>query len=208
MNMPRPPKARVRILDAAERVVKTHGAAKLTFEGLVQESGISRGGITYHFATKEDLLRALIERDLAQGKAEELKQQALSANEPGAELIALIRSWSRPDSERRRFVAGMLSAVAHDPSLLDPIRRHHQSECAQRCWDDAEIQRSVLRLAAEGLFWSEYFGCNAIPEEHRTRMVERMEVLAREWSVRAVPKPTECNPGVVGNKPVDGSSSE
>lgn len=182
MTMPRPPKARARILDAAERVVKTHGAAKLTFEGLVQESGISRGGITYHFATKEDLLRALVERDLAQGKADEARQHAQCPGDPGAELIALIRTWSRPDSDRRRFVAGMLSAVAHDPTLLDPVRQHHQRECALRTWDEAEIQRSVLRLAAEGLFWSEFFGCSEVPTEHRDRVIVRMEQLAREWS--------------------------
>ena len=189
MTMPRPPKARARILDAAERVVKTHGAAKLTFEELVQESGISRGCITYHFATKEDLLRALIERDLEQGQAEQSRHAAQSGDEPGAELIALIRTWSRPDSERRRFVAGMLSAVAHDPSLLDPIRCHHQQECAARTWDDAEIQRSVLRLAAEGLFWSEYFGCSEVPAEHRDRIIARMEQLAREWSLPPVAAP-------------------
>jgi AcrR family transcriptional regulator len=182
MSMPRPPKARARILDAAERVVKTHGAAKLTFEELVQESGVSRGGITYHFATKEDLLRALIERDLTQGKAEEARQHAQCPGDPGAELISLIRTWSCPDSDRRRFVAGMLSAVAHDPTLLDPVRQHHQRECASRIWDAAEIQRSVLRLAAEGLFWSEFFGCSEVPAVHRDRVIARMEELAREWS--------------------------
>ncbi|MGE4069920.1 MAG: TetR/AcrR family transcriptional regulator [Lysobacterales bacterium] len=207
--MPRPPKARARILDAAERVVKTHGAAKLTFEGLVQESGISRGGITYHFATKEDLLRALIERDLAQSQAEQSRHAAQSGDEPGAELIALIRTWSRPDSERRRFVAGMLSAVAHDPSLLDPIRCHHQQECAARTWNDDEIQRSVLRLAAEGLFWSEYFGCSEVPAEHRDRIVARMEQLAREWSLpREAVRPVPASSSAAVRRPRKSSKAD
>lgn len=67
--MPRPPKARLRVLDAAERIVKARGAANLTYDELVQESGVSRGGITYHFPTKDDLLRALIARDLEQKRA-------------------------------------------------------------------------------------------------------------------------------------------
>lgn len=106
--MSRPPRARKQVLDAAERIVKAHGAANLTFEELVQESGISRGGITYHFATKDDLLRALIERDLEQGKAEEARFRAAAGDGPAAELIAQIRAWSRPDADRKRFVAGML----------------------------------------------------------------------------------------------------
>lgn len=180
--MPRPPKARQRVLDAAERIVKARGAANLTYEELVQESGVSRGGITYHFPTKDELLRALIARDLEQGKSMEARQQSALGSEPGAELIALIRTWGTPDADRKRFVAGMLSAVAHDPSLLDPVRCHHQSECALRRWDDAEIQRSILRLAAEGLFWSEFFGCSEVPPEQRPRVLARMEQLAREWS--------------------------
>ena len=180
--MTRPPKARSKVLEAAERIVKDRGAANLTYEELVQESGVSRGGITYHFATKDDLLRALIERDLAQGRDEEARQRTQVSDEPGAELIAQIRTWSTPDSDRRRFVAGMLSAVAHDPGLLDPIRCHHAAECALRTWDHGEILRSILRLAAEGLFWSEFFGCHEVPAEQRERVLLRMEQLAREWS--------------------------
>jgi AcrR family transcriptional regulator len=192
--MPRPPRARSEILDAAERIVKERGAANLTYEELVQQSGVSRGGITYHFATKEDLLRALIERDLEQGMALEQQHCQTLVSEPGADLIALIRAWCEPDSERRRFIAGMLSAVAHDPSLLEPVRNHHRQLNERTVWNDNEIRRSVIRLAAEGLFWSEFFGCNDVPNEHRPRVVAELERLAREWSavesapVQPIPK--------------------
>lgn len=196
--MPRPPKARTKILDAAAQIVKDRGAANLTFDELVQVSGVSRGGITYHFATKEDLLRALVAHDLECSRVSEANQRAAAPDEPGAELIALIRTWSTPDSDRRRFVAGMLSAVAHDPSLLDPIRCHHQAECASRTWDVAEIQRSILRLAAEGLFWSEFFGCSEVPAEHRAQVIAQMEALARAWSVDSstLPLPADAAPAM------------
>lgn len=187
--MSRPPRARKKVLDAAERIVKAHGAANLTFEELVQESGISRGGITYHFATKDELLRALIERDLEQGKAEEAKFRAAAGDGPAAELIAQIRAWSRPDADRKRFVAGMLSAVAHDPGLLDPIRCHHQAECAARTWDEAGIRVAILKLAAAGMFWSEFFGCSEVPPEQRPRVIAAMEALAQAWTGAAEPAP-------------------
>ena len=79
MTMSRPPRARKQVLDAAERIVKAHGAANLTFEELVQESGISRGGITYHFATKDDLLRALGEGLPGACKAATAPQELLHA---------------------------------------------------------------------------------------------------------------------------------
>ena len=59
--MGRPPLAREKILAAARQIVERDGAGALTFDELVRESGITRGGITYHFPTKEDLLRATLE---------------------------------------------------------------------------------------------------------------------------------------------------
>ena len=54
--MARPPIAHEKILAAARQIVERDGAGALTFDELVKESGITRGGITYHFPTKEDLV--------------------------------------------------------------------------------------------------------------------------------------------------------
>lgn len=64
--MTRPPHARTAVIAAAEAVVKEIGAANLTFDELVRRSGITRGGITYHFPTKDALLQALVQNDLEQ----------------------------------------------------------------------------------------------------------------------------------------------
>src|SRR5687768_15624169 len=48
--------ARERILEAAERVVGDVGAARMTLEGVAQAAGVSKGGLLYHFPTKEALL--------------------------------------------------------------------------------------------------------------------------------------------------------
>ena len=70
--MSRPPHARAAILAAAEEIVKDIGAANLTYDELVRRSGITRGGITYHFPTKDGLLRALVEHDLDEAAARRL----------------------------------------------------------------------------------------------------------------------------------------
>lgn len=53
------PTARERILSAATRVARDEGIAAVTFERVAQVSGVSRGGIVYHFPSKEALLRGL-----------------------------------------------------------------------------------------------------------------------------------------------------
>lgn len=179
--MPRPPKARLAILDAAERIVKERGAANLTYEELVVASGISRGGITYHFATKDDLLRALIARDLEQWQEREQQcRRGMGSGDRSGDLVAELRTLVEPDPEKQRFVAGMLSAVAHDRSLLAPVR---EREAARQpaCWTNAEIDRLLLKMAGAGLFWTEVFGCSEFAPEVRARLVARLEQLATGW---------------------------
>ena len=180
--MAREPKARQVILDAARRIVREQGAGKLTFDGLVQESGVTRGGITYHFATKHALLRALLEADMQQWRELEKSNRPDDMTGPAAELLADLRCHTAPNEDRRRFVAGMVSAVTHDRTLLDPVREFIAGKRAGRVWDDQQLRRQLLRLAAEGLFWSELFEYGELEPDVRTRLVDLMEALAVEWS--------------------------
>lgn len=173
---------RERILEAAEAIVKARGAAKLTYEELCRESGFTRGGLTYHFPTKDSLLQALLERDVLQWQAREQQLRPADAPPAAAELIAYLRAFTVEDAEKRRFVAGMLSAVAHDHALLDPVRRLHAERASSAHWDRAALRQQILRFAAEGLFWSEFFRCTELPAEARAQLVTELEALARAWT--------------------------
>lgn len=176
--MTRPPKARQKVLDAARRIVETRGAGHLTFEMLAEESGVTRGGITYHFPTKEDLLKALIEADMAQWD-EMAASLGASGEVPcpkAARLLGHVRcSLAEDDDAHKRFVTGLLSAAMVDPGLLDPIRCHVDREFADWRWDDADLERYLLLLAADGLFWSRLFAISPLPESVRPRLAALIE---------------------------------
>ena len=180
--MGRHPKARKVILEAARRIVRERGAGNLTYEELVQESGVTRGGITYHFPTKDDLLRELIRCDIEQWCEIEERLKPSLENEETAELVAHIRSHTERNDDRRRFVSGMLSAVTLDHSLLDPVREFMNERIGEVEWTDEKLMVELLRLAAEGLFWSELFACHELPTDARKRLVRKMEQLAEEWT--------------------------
>ena len=115
----------------ARRIVETRGAGHLTFEMLAEESGVTRGGITYHFPTKEDLLKALIEADIADWNAanEELGGQTGLHCQKACRMIGHVRSsLADQDDSHKRFVTGMVSAAMVDPDLLDPVRDHLAAE--------------------------------------------------------------------------------
>lgn len=193
--MTRPPKARQKVLDAARRIVESRGAGHLTFEMLAEESGVTRGGITYHFPTKEDLLRALIEADIADwnSAAEQLGGSDLPCAK-AARMIGHVRTClAEDDDAHRRFVTGLLSAAMVDPGLLDPIRSHVDREFADWRWDDADLERYLLLLAADGLFWSRLFAISPLPEAVRPRLAALIETKVKAFADLPGPAAGPCH---------------
>ena len=63
------PSAREAMLDAAQAVVLKQGAASLTLDAVAREAQVSKGGVMYHFPTKQALLTALGERMIARNQS-------------------------------------------------------------------------------------------------------------------------------------------
>ncbi|SJN33236.1 Transcriptional regulator, TetR family [Microbacterium esteraromaticum] len=60
--MARPPLARERVLDAYEQILVSEGERAATLEAVAKAAGVSKGGLLYHFAAKEDLSTGLLQR--------------------------------------------------------------------------------------------------------------------------------------------------
>src|SRR5215217_4417823 len=119
--------ARTRILDAAESIVRARGVPGLTLEAAARGAGVSKGGLLYHFASKEALIAALLVR-----LAEFVSQDFVRAMErlppgPGRAARAML-AWGLEVSEAEanercdRAAAVFLATFHHDPALLGPIR--------------------------------------------------------------------------------------
>jgi len=61
---------RAQIVEAARRVVARKGIQGASLSEIEQEAGVSRGVLTYHFRSKEDIILALFDATVAQMKAE------------------------------------------------------------------------------------------------------------------------------------------
>ena len=194
MAMGRQPAARQKIIDASRDIVLERGAGALTFEEISQVSGVTRGGITYHFPTKQALLQGLVEHDVRQWKEVETDNEPDDCPSEAAELIGFIRAHTNEDPDRRRFVSGMLSAATLDPPILDPARDFERERMDAIDWDEQNLKLQMLRFAAIGLFWSELFCCPEMPADTRRELVALLEKTAIDWSAEASTKddnPTE-----------------
>ena len=78
---------RMQILDVTENVLVDAGGAGLTMRKIAASSGISLGNLQYHFATREDLMLALLMRFLAPYE-DRLKQLPKSLPEDVADALS------------------------------------------------------------------------------------------------------------------------
>lgn len=60
--MSRPPLARERVLDAFESILLDDGERTATLDATAKAAGVSKGGLLYHFASKDDLAAGMIAR--------------------------------------------------------------------------------------------------------------------------------------------------
>jgi TetR/AcrR family acrAB operon transcriptional repressor len=81
--------SRRRILDAAEELFAERGFERTSFVDIAERSGISRGSIPWHFANKDGLLLAVVERALARRTIE---SKSVEHGDIG-ELLEDIKQW-------------------------------------------------------------------------------------------------------------------
>ena len=141
----------------------------MTLEAVAREAGVSKGGLLYHFPSKELLISGMIGR-LIEGFAEALGREL--AKEKGSGGGRWSRAYARASFAEDRWYlevsAGLLAAVAEDPGLLDPLRRGFEDgqRWAERDGIDPAVG-TLVRLAADGLLFAEFLGF--APPEGRLR---------------------------------------
>jgi AcrR family transcriptional regulator len=177
------------ILSAAERVVMRDGVTRLTIDAVAREAKLSKGGVLYHFGTKEALIQAMLER-LIQYCEREIKAHQQHDSEPGSWTRAYVRKTSEPmvaypgevDFPRSKEVgAGLVAAATTNPQLLEPLRERF------RAWQQA-IERdsidparaTVIRLAVDGLWLAELLGIWTLDGKLRQQVLNELIRLTRE----------------------------
>jgi AcrR family transcriptional regulator len=171
-----PADAPTRILDAAEAIVRRAGVASLTLEAAAREAGVSKGGLLYHFASKEALLAGLLNR-MAHFVAEDFTQ-GLACQPPGPGQVArAMLAWGLELSqeamnERCDRAAAVFRAAFHqDPALLDPMRaviaRMREAVAADGLAPGAGM---AIMAAMDGLFMARIFGLYTLTDPERQAM--------------------------------------
>lgn len=163
------------ILDAAEAVVLEKGAAHMSLDMVARKAGVSKGGLMYHFPAKDDLLKEMVGRLLAEFYAErERKFKALKESR-GRLLKAEIQAALDPNEKRDRMALSILAAVAQAPHLLEPIREAHRQHLEMLLKSGLPFERAmIVSLASDGLMFMELLHLSPFSPSQRERIKKGM----------------------------------
>jgi AcrR family transcriptional regulator len=173
--------ARERILEAAERVITEVGAARLTLEVVAQAAGVSKGGLLYHFPSKEALLGALAQRYV--DSMDRCVEAAKSGLQDGSarDLKACILGALGSDPRSRSMGAVLLATAANDLGLLEVIRARIAEYTAEIEATSVDFARAaIVSLAIDGLKMREALRISPFTEAQRAEIVNELLKIADE----------------------------
>ena len=150
---------RERLLNAAEAVVIEEGVSAMTLEAVAARAKVSKGGLLYHFPSKEAVVLGMVSRIAS--IVQERFATGLASEPPGRGRHARTMLGLMMDTEGSLFprlqrVAGpLLGALSSNPSMLEPMQRFFKAVRQGMLEDGLPSDRCWLILAAlDGLkFW-------------------------------------------------------
>ncbi|GII02731.1 TetR/AcrR family transcriptional regulator [Planobispora takensis] len=135
------------LLDAAEELLSDQGSSALTLAAVAERAGCSKGGLLYHFSSKEALIKGMVERLI-----EEFDELVAAQGHDTYTKNYLAATFAAVRSGRIRRWA-VVTGASGNPYLLAPLReamaRWHR-EGLDGEPDPAAAQ--IVRLACEGLW--------------------------------------------------------
>ncbi|MDR5699079.1 TetR/AcrR family transcriptional regulator [Agromyces aerolatus] len=184
--MSRPPAAREAVLDAFEHLIVADGERTATLDATARHAGVSKGGLLYHFGSRQALIAGLIER-LHRLIREDVER--IDAAPDGAISYFIRSSTEVATPLDRTFVAVVRLAQGGDRDAAEAL------EAVRRCWLDAlsahvgdPTVALAVTLIGDGLYYHAALSAESadspaeittIDDDAMYRLVALLERLAR-----------------------------
>lgn len=165
------------LLTAAAEVVRVHGVANLTLERVAETAGVSKGGLLYHFASKQELVLAMLTNTL--GQADDALNTLANENglADGAFTKAYLDYVRSGQHDQVDSGAGVFAAAALNDGDLTPAQDQF-ARWQRRLIDDDGIDPTaalLARVVGDGLWLIDLFGLAPPTREQRDALCELVE---------------------------------
>ncbi|MGV6875092.1 TetR/AcrR family transcriptional regulator [Pseudochelatococcus sp. B33] len=174
---------REQVLDAAQAVVLRDGAGQMTLGAVAREAGISKARVLYDYKSKQELIKALIERSIGthRRKIEELAERLDGTSSPGRCIRARIEAVRNLTDEERAVTTSLCAAMTNDPDLRKPLLELFDLIIDNLRTTSRKPRGALLAfLATEGLAQLEWLGYQSWRESEREALLADIGWLAEQ----------------------------
>ncbi|WP_345802924.1 TetR/AcrR family transcriptional regulator [Microbacterium sp. AZCO] len=181
--MSRPPRARESVLDAFEGLLVEQGERAATMDATAKVAGVSKGGLLYHFSSKDALEAGVIER-LSELVDEDVAAMAAAPEGPIAYFLRSSAMENDP-LDRAVLAVSRLAQGGSAPAAeaLRGIRDRWADALRSETRDETALD--LVMLVGDGLYFNNALSGGAIPGPvprgaAMDALVELVERAARE----------------------------
>ena len=177
------------LLDAADHIVASKGVARLTLEEVAREAGVSKGGLLYHFKSKEALTEAMISRFIELFDTAVDQAAHNDADPVGRKTRSYVRATigdtPLTGGDFDRANGAITAALANFPERLEPVRAQSLRSQARVENDNLDpVFATIIRLAIDGLWLAENFNLMRFDPDLKQAVGERLTAWTK---LRALP---------------------
>lgn len=167
-----PLSTRDKIIDAAMSIGRDQGVAKLTLDEAARVAGLSKGGVLYHFKTKDDLIRGIVETLV--NSYDSLLRQHYEAVAPGPYrwVRAVVHAGFDPDGPSNdKLSSALLASLAVNRDLVAPLQAHLDKWIAIIEADSPNpLLAGLICMAMDGHCFETILGLDICDETKREQM--------------------------------------
>lgn len=171
-----------RILDAAEHCVLEQGVAHLTLDGVAARAGVSKGGLLYHYGSKDALVAALMARVTEAVDARMDACRAADTDSGAAARAYLLTALPQDQTHEAvaRREAALIAALGTRPEQVVRYADRQRDWQVQLAADANDpLLAHIVRLAVDGIWMNEAFGIEPLDPDTRAAVIERLLAITR-----------------------------
>lgn len=170
------PSNRSKILEAAVRVVDRDGVTGVTFDSVSAESGVTRGGMLYHFPSRDVLLQAIHQHlaDQWEASLESIAGKPVRSTTAEERAVAFARAAARSATRSELLFLLQSSTSLAFNAPWDGVLDRWAPAAPSRVDDPVVLARFIARLAADGLWVYESLSSKPLSSKVRQAVAEHL----------------------------------
>jgi AcrR family transcriptional regulator len=167
---------RTKILEAAVDIVQREGITSVTLESVAAEAGLTKGGLMYHFPTRDALVLAIHNYLAQQWEASMVDAAGKTSEEATTEerLAAYARVATRTATRAELLLTIEASTQPDYTKPWTDVFARWTPPAAEAANNPAALAQFIARLAADGLWMYESLAHEPLPAELRQLVAEHI----------------------------------